>query len=112
MADDAGAAEPRPNRARLGRGGIGGGRGRNLSGIGAQHDFSFACANGVDQLKWKGAPAASKQAATAHDYVVRARDLRLVSDPLERAQDHAFISEDPVSLRAGKKPAELVRALN
>jgi hypothetical protein len=80
--------------------------------VGAQHDFSFACANGVDQLKWERAPAASQQAATAHNYVVRARDLRLVSDPLERAQHHALMSEDPVSLRAGKKPAELVRALN
>jgi hypothetical protein len=80
--------------------------------VGAQHDFSFACANGVDQLKWKGAPAAAKQPATAHDYVVRARGLRLVSDPLECPQHHAFMREDPVSLRAGKKPAELVRALN
>jgi hypothetical protein len=89
-----------------------GGHGKRLTDIGAQHDFGFARAHGVDQLKWEGAPAASKQAATAHDDVVRARDLRLVSDPLERAQHDAFMSEDAVSLRAGKKPAELVRALN
>jgi hypothetical protein len=89
-----------------------GGQGKRLSDFRAQHDFAFARANGVDHCKWEGAPAASKQPATAHDDVVRARDLRLVSDPLERAQHDAFMSEDAVSLRAGKKPAELGGALN
>jgi len=88
------------------------GHGQRLSDVGAQHDFAITCANPVDQLKWEGAPAASKQPATAEDEVVRAGDLRLVPDPLERAQHHTFMSEDRVSLGAGKKPAELVRALN
>ena len=56
MADDAGAAEPRPNRARLGRGGIGGGRGRNLSGMGAQHDFPSRALTASTNSKAKDDP--------------------------------------------------------
>ena len=40
-------------------------------GVGAQHDFAFVPANGVDRFEWKGGPPATEQPAAAHDDVVR-----------------------------------------